>query len=269
MSEETVTIGSPSKRKWKWFLRGTIGIFAVLVFSLLGHHIVLVETPVHFVFGWLFHMVREAPPLWANWRAILPPLGSLALGSWLIHRFAGWLLAANGKPGSWRPRQTLMTVALFLLGCAAAIAMSGIVHQLVWLLKDPWLEDRSRKSNLVTTMSNARQLLLAIHEHHDSEGSYPDSLNGLELLGDRPNRILWVNTGNGGVKEPFVLLHPGTKRILDADEPLIASPVIQGDGGRVVVGYADSSVRSANLQQFAKILQDRAAEQPHFIPADE
>jgi hypothetical protein len=67
------------------------------------------------------------------------------------------------------------------------------------------------------------------------------------------------------VREPFILLHPGGKRALNADEPLIVSAILQRDQ-KIVVGYGDCSVRSLPAKMLHKILEDRDSSEKPIQP---
>lgn len=259
----------PSKRIWKRVLLALVWVFVVLLFSFLSSCTLLIETPIHFLLGWLFHAGRVLPPQLADWRALLLPLGCLILAGWLLHRFVRWSIATKGGLRSWSPGQTISALALLLLGCAAAIAMSGIVHQAVWLFGAPQVVNRGRNIELTLAVNNARNLLFMLQDHHDTNGRYPDSLADLKFDNDIADRILRVAPGSGGLREPFILLHPGRSRIASADEPLIMSPVITSHGDKVAVGYGDGSVRATHVRQIVEILRNLDAETPRIPPRNE
>lgn len=264
MSEEAIAEKTPGSRRWTWAIRGVLWTIVILVFSVLGSCTVLVETPVHFVLGWFFHATKALPPLLGNWRPLVAPLGCLVLATWLVHRFVRWWQVAKGEPPSWRLRHTLSAVALLLLGSGAAIALSGVVHQTVWLMSDPWIENRGKRTELTEAVNDGRQLTMALYEFHETKGRYPYSFQELEL----PQNLMWVQTANRSVREPFILLHPGGKRPVNADEPLIVSPVIQS-AGKFAVGYGDGSVRSLPEAQLGKILRTGGQASPQLFPAHE
>lgn len=263
MSEEAIPTKPPPSRRWTWIIRGVLWTIVILVFSALGSCTVLVETPVHFVLGWFFHAAKALPPLLANWRPLVAPLGCLVLATWLVHRFVRWWQMAKGEAPSWRLWHTFSAVALLLLGSGAAIALSGVVHQAVWLLSDPWIEDRGKRAELTMAVKNGRQLMLALLEFHETNGCYPHGFHELEL----PQDLMWVQSSNRSVREPFILLHPGGKQLANGDEPMIVSPVIQSMG-KIVVGYGDGSVRSLPAVQLGKILRTGILA-PQLLPAHE
>ncbi|MES2921716.1 MAG: hypothetical protein V4819_09220 [Verrucomicrobiota bacterium] len=253
MSEETIIARSPVRTAISWIVRGVLCCVVILFFLLMIQSVVIIEVPIHFLFGWVFHGMTTLPPLLGNWRMLLLPAGCLVLAGVLIHRFVCRSLKAKEVYLVWRPTHTLAFLALLLLGCGAAIALSGVVHQSVWLMGDRWIENRGRRAELTEAVNNARQLMMALMEFHDEKGHYPNSLQELESELNIPHQLVWLKTGNGKVPEPFILLHPGGTRPMNADEPLIVSPVIQRDG-KVAVGYGDCSVRSLPVSKLASVL---------------
>ncbi|MEO5914734.1 MAG: hypothetical protein ABIS50_10905 [Luteolibacter sp.] len=229
--------------------------------------LMIIEIPFRFAFGWIFHANKTLPFLLENWRAALLPLGCLILAGILAHRFIRRTLAAKGISRPWRPADTLASTMLLLLGCGAAIALSGVVHESVWLMSDRWVES-NRRSELTMAVNNSRQLMMALADYHEMNGRYPNSLRELEIELDTPRQLAWTEVTYKGVREPFILLHPGETRLMNEDEPLIVSPIIQKDG-KIVVGYGDSSVKSLPAGEFSRILQAASLRKNQPPPAGE
>jgi hypothetical protein len=255
VSEETVKSG---RSLWRVIARFILWGLVILVFTIFTMSIVLIEIPIHFALGWIFHAWKLFPELIVHWRMVLVPLGCLILGTWLCHRFIVWCMLAKKSLRVWRPQNTMALVALLLLGSAAAIALSGVVHQGVWLMADPWVENRGKRVFLTTAMINARQLMMAITEFQETNNRQPDSFEemGKELGIEREilHRLVWIQTQPGKLKEPFVLLHPGSKRVFGGREPVILSPKFN-DLNKVVVGYGDTSVGMSPTDKFVKVLE--------------
>jgi hypothetical protein len=267
MNEEEIAPKIPSPRRWRWITRGALWVIVILAFSILSGCTLLFETPVHFVLGWYFHATKTLPPLLENWHLLLGPLGCLVLGTWLVHRFVLWWQLAKGKNPSWQFVHTLSGVALLLLGSGAAIALSGVVHQSIWLMSDPWTENRGRRHELVMAMGKARQLMMALNDFHLMKNRYPNNFEELESEMQVPREIIWV-PANNGVSEPFILLHPGGDRFLSSDEPVIVSPVIQRSG-KIVVGNGDGSVKMLPTEQLGKVFKSSRLASPQPMPAHE
>lgn len=226
---------------------------------------ILIEAPFHFSLGWMLHAKRTLPPLLVQWPSLLPPLACLVIAGFMAHRFVLWWLRTRGDAMRWKPAQTITALAILLLASAAAIAMSGIVHQSAWLANEPWHENRGRNIAQTIAVSNARQLTLLLSDYHDSHGRYPDKLQQLDLDSSILNKLIWVEPAHGEPAEPFILLKPGQPGSNHANEPLVASPVIRSTG-KVAVGYADTSVRSVMEHQFLKLLDGTHSKTSPAIP---
>lgn len=262
MNEDTIALKNPTSRRRTWIIRGVLWSLVILVFTAMTGCTLMIETPVHFLLGWLFHVMKTSPQAFGNWRAFLLPSGCLILAGFLIHRFVQRCLVTQGASRRLRATDTIATLSLLLLGCGAAIALSGIVHQTVWLMSDSWIEKRG-KADLTACVNDARQLMLGLEEFYNEKGHYPDSLQELVRELNSPPQLAWVRYGTGKVREPFILLHPGEKRAMNADEPLIVSPVLQRDE-KIVVGYGDCSVRSLTAKMLNKIIEDRNLTKPEM-----
>jgi hypothetical protein len=254
MSEEPITLKTAKSWRRSWVIRGVLWSLVIFFFSVMTGCTLMIETPVHFFLGWLFHGIRTLPQILGNWEAFMLPSGCLILAGFLIHRFVQRCLVAQGRSRRLRPTDTIAALSLLLLGCGAAIALSGIVHQAVWLMSDPWTENR--RANLTSCVSNARQLMLAITEFHDKKGHYPNSLQELVTELNIPPQLTWVKYGTGKVSEPFILLYPGRKQAMKGEEPLIVSAILER-GQKIVVGYGDSSVRILSAKMLNTILENR------------
>lgn len=271
MSETPVITRSKTRSVILWIIRTVILGIIVVFFSAMMRTIVLVEFPIHFLLGWMFHSWEVLPPLLAKSHALALPLGCLVLAGVLAHRFIRSALAKNGSSRNWRPTDTFSSIVLVLLGCGAAIALSGVAHQVVWLMGDRWVRSNHRTEQTVA-VNNARQLMFALMEFHDLHHRYPNSLHELDILSDLQSdildRLIWVDVNDNRLEEPFILLHSGQERLSNPDEPVIVSPII-GSTGKFVVGYGDFSVRSLPASQFNKIVSLHGNQQPKHLGPDE
>lgn len=267
MSEKTITPRSTAWTVMLWIIRIVIVGIIIFFFSAVLRTIVLLELPIHFLLGWLFHAKQALPPLLDKWQALLLPVGCLILAGTLAHRFIRRSLEEKGSSRIWRPADTASCIALILLGCGAAIALSGVAHQAVWLMGDRWIRSNHR-SEQTMAINNARQLMIALAESHIEHDRYPNSLQELESTVDIPEHLIWVQVDDSGLKEPFILLVPGQERIANPHEPVIISPIIRSTG-KFVVGYGDFSVTSRPAIQFDQILQQREHNKMPTSTADE
>ena len=172
----------------------------------------------------------------------------------LLHRFVVRWTVAKQIARPWRVADTASCLALVLLGSGAAIALSGVAHQSVWLAGERWT-DRRRSAPQTVAMNHGRQLMWAITEFHTNNDRYPHSLDELAASEEFLPRLVWVDSRAGSPKEPFILLCPGEIRPMLDEEPVIVSPILR-DSDRAIVGYGDLSVRAVNLNQLSRTLQE-------------
>lgn len=250
---EEVSQDEPVKmpRRKSWIIRLAVWSFVAFFLVAATGFVLLFEVPSRLILGWAVHAWVTVPPLLPRWSELLPPLAALGLGLWLADRFIRWVLAAKGSELSWQGRHTVSAIFLLLLGAAAAIAMSGIVHQAVWLGAEPWWGN-GRGYRLAEVVGNARQIAVAIQEFERKNGRYPDSLPELGL----PPNLLTVESRERGLVEPFVYLKPAKQLPAGEAVPVIVSPVLP-DRKKVCVAFLPSG--DANLMQadvLPKLLDD-------------
>jgi hypothetical protein len=222
---------------------GFVGVFFVAVLDLIA----VLEAPFRLVFGWVLHAWVTLPPLQPRWSELLLPLGALGLALFLTDRLIRWILAAKGSKLTWQARHTVSAAFLVLLGAAAAIAMSGIVHQMVWLGAEPWWGNG--RSQVTPAMGQTRQIVMWIHAFEEENGRYPDSLEELDL----PPTLRAVPSRERGLQEPFVYLKPVEPLPAGEELPVLVSPLLP-DSDRVVVGYLSGTTTSIQPDQLPNLL---------------
>ncbi len=237
-------------QKWRERLYALIAIFLLLTFAACSGLITALELPLRLVLGWIWHLVQAAPVLLPQWPKLLVPLGCLALATWLVHRFVRWWLAAKGSAVGWHGRHTLSATALVLLGAAAAIGLSGVVHQIVWLSNEPLHERRGADFARADAMNSANQILLALEDFHLEQGCFPDSLADLSL----PSQLTMVRPHHGGAPEPFVYLKPTTAP--DPDTVVLVSPILR-QSDVVILGYLPRTTDAYPSTGLPEILETR------------
>ena len=206
------------------------------------------EAGIHLLLGPFIHAKENLPPFLAKWQDALLPLLCLAVALWLGHRLTIWGLKASESKLQWRAGYTLAVAALVLLGSAAAISLSGVTHQAVWLGSSPLLE-RSRAGLLTVAASNAKLLILGLDQYRDEHGHYPDTLE--EAMQPSQKETIWIQPHHGAPPEPFVFLAP--RAMKDQGKfPVIISPVLHSDKV-VLVGYSDGGVKSMTFDEWQTI----------------
>ena len=242
------------------------GVIAVLLLFFLmvlsgGRSAFIIEIPYHVVCGWFLHAWKALPHLLGKWQEAVLPFGCLLIAAVIAHRFVRRWVNEKFLERRWRIRHTAGALSLLLLGSAAAIAASGVVHQFFWLAGGKVIESNMRM-DLTMATSNGRQLMLALAEYENDMGRHPRSFEELEL-DYHPGvirQLWWLETRDGKVPEPWILLRPGSSEVALDDEPVIVSPVIAGEG-MVVVGYGDSSVRRIHADKLKEVLGQVGAEE--------
>ncbi len=247
-------LAPPARIRWKWIVRGTIIAVVALLFVSATGNILILELPIHFLIGWSFHVWHAIPGAFAKWRGAILPTGCLLMAGVLTHRFISRYVASREAGRIWKPAFTASILGLILLGCAAAIALSAVVHQVVWLSRDSIIENQASKRRRIQVFGDASNIMLRVVEFHDSYGHLPLSLAELAPMDDQPRLRLGVTSGNGPF-EPFLLLNPGGHLPLDPEQPVIISPASR-ETGRIIVGYADTSVLFILLKDLPRILAD-------------
>ncbi len=236
-------------RRKSWIIRLAVWGFVLTFFGAMTGLITVLEAPLRLVFGWALHAWVTLPPLLPRWKELLLPLAALGLALWMIDLFIRWALVAKGSEFRWQGRHTLSATFLLLLGAAAAIAMSGIVHQMVWLGGESWWAGNRPVIQRTVAMANARQILLALEDFEEKNGRYPDSLAELDL----PASLLVLPPRQKGLPEPFVYLKPKDPLPAGDEQVVIVSPVLP-DLNRVCVGYLSGTVASLQAEELSKLL---------------
>jgi hypothetical protein len=249
-------------RKWRRRIVRFVCWFAGIAVLFAFFNILFVaEVPFRLLFGWLIHAQMTLPPYLANWSVFLLPLGCLVVAAILAHRFVGWWLKAKRANVSWRFGNTLAVMAIFLCCCGAGIAMSGMIHQLAWLSGDPLVHNASFDRYRFHAYSQTKELLFALMTFQSEHGHYPDSLDELPLS----KEILWLETGDSGMREHFLFLHPGETELVDEDMPLIVSPILESRHS-FVVGHASGACESLPERELDRIIETRGTGQGRQTP---
>jgi hypothetical protein len=256
MSEDSEKAEASSgwKRVGKIFARIVLyGLLLLLLLVLSSVFIWPLEFVFHLIAGPFFHSWKNLPPFFSQWRSALLPLACLVIAIALAHRFIRWWIHVKGIQMPWRWKHTAAAPSLLLLGSAAAIAMSGIMHQAAWLASSPWVEYH-RSTHHTVAINNARQIMLAVYEYETEHGKYPDRLEDAAEFHEQLPRMLWVETSSHNIREPFIFLKAGqTSSALV--EPVLISPLIQ-PYDKVVVGYSDGSVRTMTLESWQQLAKE-------------
>lgn len=231
-----------------------VALYALLTVAFTGFHVL--EIPLRLLFGWALHLFSAVPPLLPRLPATLLPLGCLILSLLLIHRFIVRLPGSGDRRVKWRPTHSVAALSLPLLASAAAIALSGVAHQSVWLSQTRILERRGMNAERTMAVGSAKQILFAMKEFAEEHGRYPDSIGELEsTLPPESRKLTRMAPVGGGATEPFVLLRPGEAPPDHPHTPVLASPMLPGARPHVV-GFADGSVIAMPTKQWLELQEE-------------
>lgn len=243
-----------------WSLGIIAVVFLLLLFGVMDPW--LIELPFHVIAGCALHAIRAL----AHFTTILPqlttaaiyPFVATAIALWGAHRLILWWRLANGKDSGWHFKHTALAGSLVLLGSAAAIALSGILHEAAWLPQGKIIQS-NRRTTLTMAINNARQLGMLLFEHENEHGAYPSLLLDLEKLEMTSNlrRMMFVDLDSPGPPEPFVLLKPGGVMSGNPSAIVMIGPQMPEHGDFVVL-RADNSVTRLPAAEFLEVVGSRA-----------
>jgi hypothetical protein len=250
-----------------WSVGGVVGlVLMLLLLPFAARNVWLFELPYHLVAGCVLHANRalshfatDLPRL--MFAAILPGLATV-IALWGTHRLVLWWRRATGKIGGWRFTHTALAGLLLLLGSAAAIALSGVLHELAWLPQGKIVSSNHRMTRTMA-MSDARMLGLSLFEFENEHGTYPSSLLDLEKTEYAPpklRRMMFVDLDPPSPPEPFIYLGSGKTTAGNPSRLLAISPVIP-EWDVFVVLRMDNSVTSMPASKFAEVVEAAANEE--------
>ena len=215
--------------------------------------------------GWFYHITRVAPKLEWNLELVFCFLLALALGTWMLHRCFLWFHQQGVLKKAWTPRVTLSLTALLLMLFGMSVAMTGIVHQTIWIMKGPVARYHGRSMHVIA-INEAKNLFVACLSYaHDHEGCLPENLNELLPNDDYtdggyvefPEELFYQPENQEFPLEPWVY-YPWTTS--DRTRLIMfhsSSPAFQG---KWIVAKLDSSVRLVSDEEFQAMLAETKAE---------
>ena len=126
------------------FVLKFLGIF-VLLFLVVPFFIAflgifdLPAVPAYFrlLVGWSTFLPDRLLKTTVNWSGVGMLVVCLGLTIAFAHSFCRWLWRGTGHAEPWRPRWTLTGVAVVVLMFVSGMAITGVAHQIGWLLHSP------------------------------------------------------------------------------------------------------------------------------------
>lgn len=265
MNDQATRTGKPSVLNRPVTARAgclVLGGVALLLLSGLTGTMVLWEIPVRLLTGWFFFIADNLTSLEVNREMAACGTGALVLATYGLHRSILWLRADK----RWRWPWTISVTALMLSLFAASVAMTGIVHQLAWMAREPLTQ--SNKNYPITVNTNsAKQLFYLLVEYDGDDGGYPPSLDHLVAKGyvkAETMREFLFRPAHGGVREPWIYLGAGTGTDGELDSlPLLVSPHPLRD--RWIVLQRDGAVKQLPTEMFQEEYPGLLDRLPHLI----
>ena len=202
--------------------------------------------------GWFLHAARVVPDFFAQWHAVVLPAAALALAWWTGHRLIRWWLASRSSAlaNVWTMGRSAMLLGMLLLCGAAAIAVSGVAHQMMWLGKTKWTQS-NRRSEVTRMISDIRQCGLVLMEFEEERGRLPHSWDEV-LRGDEERDYSHLILHMIRRHALPVMTHPGADtHDMNPGTILLISEEAEG---RHALGLADGAVRSVTRRQLDAIL---------------
>ena len=197
---------------------GKLGLLLILLpigvfISILSGATLWLDVLYRLACGWISFLLVNINSLTLNWEMLGCGIGALAFGTLGLHRLILWLRRGNPWKWAWTLSITALTLMLF----AASIAMTGIIHQLGWMTREP-LTQRNNRAHITLNISNAKQIFYLLIEYDDENGMMPQSLEEFKHKGYTGNlHTLQFHPEGGQPPEPWIFLGGG-ESLLFADE---------------------------------------------------
>jgi hypothetical protein len=249
----------------RWVVFAIVGIIiAFLLLPVSSRNIWVLELNYHLIAGSILHAARAISHFAADPSRLLSaatlPCMAATVALWGAHRLILWWWLANGNRDAWHFRHTALAGSLLSLGSAAAIALSGVFHELAWLPQGKIIRSNTR-SELMMATNCARQLGLMLFEYETEHGSFPQSLLDLEELAldtRTLQRTVFIDVGSEGPPEPFILLKPGGNAAGNPSQLVVIGPRMAENSDFVVLKL-DNSVSRKRAEQFIEVVKSAAA----------
>ena len=240
-----------------WIIIWTIGVLAVPFMVLtIAFEPGLPGAVVHLLAGWFLFIWRVLPLVQLNPSLVISSLISLAVAMWFLHRAVVGLCSRSGAKPKWTIRHTLSLTTLILVLFGAAIAVTGVGHQMAWLKRGPLSYDFKNDRRV---LMRARDLCAVLEGWaNDHDGQYPLTLQQLvPMYMDEEvffNYCSW-SAFSDGEAEPLVYLG-GFLTTSDPDNlPVIVSPRPSASG-EYLLARKDKSSGAVSPEVYQQAMAD-------------
>lgn len=232
----------------RWSL-AMIGLCVVLGIIGFQGPVLILHAAYLIVAGWIHFLFRVGPEI--SWNPAM--IGSSIFV--LVLAIIGLHLVIRHFRKNWQLRGTFAFTGLIGVLFAAAIAVTGIVHQSIWLAKGEIVSSGWSGYSLSLNMSNVRQLMLALRTFEEDNGMMPTSIYELypeyidvDPKSARGERFWYFQAEDGSLHE--WLYFPEARQLAgiefataENEQPIcLASPL--GASEKAIACYISGSVRA-------------------------
>lgn len=238
-------------------------IFSVLVYGFLGLILLAIfqEALIRLIWalvtGWFTHLIRVLPRLDWNPELIFCFLLALGLSTWMFHRFLNWLHQQGTLRQAWTAKRTLALTSLLLMLFGMSVAMTGIIHQSIWVMKGKVFQNSGSLSELTNSIGKAKNLYVAcFHYASDHNGIFPQAVDRTALINDGyitpENQLFSYQPQNKSLPpEPWVY-YP--RKTTDNPNLILLHSSSAAFNGKWIVAKLDGSVQAVSEEEFQKFL---------------
>jgi hypothetical protein len=233
-------------------LAGSALVIALVFLLFMAGSVVLPDVIFALAVGWLKHGTRVLPDFFAQWPSAVLPVAALVVAGWTGHRLIRWWLASRGSalaPG-WTMARSAILLGLLLLCGAAAIAISGVAHQMMWLSQTEWTKS-NRRTELTQMLNNIRQCMFLLLEFDAEKDRLPHSWEELLREDEEKGYADFIHHISERHTLP-VMTRPGVN--LSGMNPANILLISEEIEGRHALGLANGSAVHVSREQLDAIL---------------
>lgn len=236
---------SPPASRKRRIIRGflwALGVIVPLFLLAQAGHPWLLLIVFYLTLGWAIHAWRIPGMIDWNFPTLLISFAGLAATVFLVRRVIDWFAAESEKPAPATPVIVRITLIVICI-CGAAISLSGIIHQAVWLAGKPLTYGIGRLSTWQHQVtSNVQTTLKSLKKHAAAHGEFPRFLSELSREDSSTASALYYQISEDPDSlEPLVYLRPGQPlEELPPETPVLIAPRV--GSLYAVIGCANGTV---------------------------
>ncbi len=244
--ERELPLSQRPVRLWGCMILLLVGVLFVLAF--VAGMVYQLELIYHLVMGWLFFVVSNVKNLETNLEMIACGVGALGMATYGLHYLLNWLRGER----AWKWPWTLTITSLMLMLFAASISMTGMIHQLGWMMREP-LTQSTRRTSLVSNTNYAKQFFYLLIEYDDEFGDLPPNLEALlelEGVNEEVMKEFRFSSGRGKPSEPWLYFGAGESILVNepgTSSGLLISP--RPISGKWIMLRSNGSVKQLTTEE--------------------